>query len=79
MFTNSENTNWGLVDSRFLGNARLSYTTEDRDWRVALEVQNVFDKYYFMSKSDATANSLGVVTGVPGLPRTWSVSVEKKF
>ncbi len=79
LFTTSENTVWSHIDGRFLGNARLSYTTADEDWRVALEVQNVFDKYYFMSVSDATNNSLGVVTGVPGLPRTWSVSVERRF
>lgn len=79
LFTNSENTSWGRVDGRFLGNARLSYTTENEDWRVALEVENLFDKYYFMSKSDATANSLGVVTGVPGRPRSWSLAVERRF
>jgi len=46
---------------------------------VALEIQNLFNKYYFMSKSDVGAGSLGVVTGVPGLPRTWALSVERKF
>jgi iron complex outermembrane receptor protein len=79
LFTNSENSSWGRVDGRFLGNARLTFTTADEDWRMALEVENVFDKYYFMSVSDATANSLGVVTGVPGRPRTWSLSVERRF
>ena len=48
------------------------------DWKVSLEVQNIFDKYYFQSVSDVTT-SLGIVTGVPGLPRTWAVSVERKF
>jgi iron complex outermembrane receptor protein len=47
-------------------------------WRVSLEVQNLFDKYYFTSKSDITT-SLGEVTGVPGLPRTYLMSVERKF
>ena len=79
VFTNAENTSWSRVDDRFLGNARLAYTTADEGWRVALEVQNVFDKYYFLSRSDVTSNSLGVVTGVPGLPRTYSLSVEKRF
>lgn len=79
VFTNAENTSWSRVDGRFLGNARLSYTTGDSDWRVSLEVQNLFDKYYFVSKSDTVANALGVVTGVPGLPRTWSLSVERRF
>ena len=79
VYTNAENTPWALVEDRFLGNARLSYTTADEDWRVSLEVQNLFDKYYFLSKSDVTSNSLGVVTGVPGLPRTWSLAVERRF
>ena len=79
VYTNAENTPWALVDDRFLGNARLAYTTADEGWRIALEVQNLFDKYYFLSVSDVTSNSLGVVTGVPGMPRTWSVSVEKRF
>ena len=79
VYTNAENTPWALVEDRFLGNARLSYTTADMGWRVSLEVQNIFDKYYFLSKSDLTSNSLGVVTGVPGLPRTWSLAVEKRF
>ena len=40
--------------------------------------QNPFDKYYFLSVSDVTT-SLGLVTGVPAMPRTWAVSVERKF
>jgi iron complex outermembrane recepter protein len=79
VFTNAENSPWALVDDRFLANARLAYTSGDEKWRVALEVQNLFDKYYFLSRSDVTSNSLGVVTGVPGLPRTWSISVERRF
>ena len=79
VFTTAENTSWSRIDDRFLGNARLSYTTRDDAWRVSLEVQNIFDKYYFLSKSDVTSNSLGVVTGVPALPRTWSLAIERKF
>jgi iron complex outermembrane receptor protein len=78
IFTETTNSPWSQVDSRFLGNARLSYTTEDEEWRVALEVQNLFDKYYFMSVSDVS-RSLGAVTGVPGLPRTYALSVRKNF
>ena len=77
VFTNAENTSWAKVDGRFLANARLSWAHAE-DWRVALEVQNLFDKYYFQSVSDVTT-SLGLVTGVPGLPRTFAVSVERKF
>ncbi|TIX49048.1 TonB-dependent receptor [Alteraurantiacibacter aquimixticola] len=79
VFANSENTSWAEVEGRFLGNARLSYTTADEDWRVSLEVENLFNKYYFLSRSDVASNALGVVTGVPAMPRTWSVAVERRF
>jgi iron complex outermembrane receptor protein len=78
IFSESSNSSWSRVDGYFLGNARLSFTTADEDWRVALEVQNVFDKYYFQSKSDIT-NSLGEATGVPGMPRTWMLSLKRNF
>ena len=69
---------WATIPGRFLANGRLTWTTNNQDWKFSLEVLNLFDKYYFMSKSDITT-SLGLVTGVPGLPRTWSLSVERKF
>ncbi|WP_137680582.1 TonB-dependent receptor [Aurantiacibacter suaedae] len=78
IFTDSFNTSWSKIDSYFLGNARLGFTTADEDWNVALEVQNVFDKYYFLTVSDVTT-SLGLVTAQPGMPRTWSLSVGRKF
>jgi len=78
IFTDTTNSVWSLIPGRFLGNARVWYTTEDQAWEVALEVQNLFDKYYFQSVSDIT-RSLGLVTGVPGLPRTWQMSVKRNF
>ena len=57
---------------------RLSWADEDNAWKVSLEVQNLFDKYYFLSISDITS-SLGLQTGSPGLPRTYLLSVERKF
>ena len=78
LYTTSENTSWSEVPSYFLGNARLSFKTEKEDWEVALEVKNLFDKYYWQSVSDASA-SVGVVTGVPGMPRTWMVSLKRNF
>jgi iron complex outermembrane receptor protein len=78
LYTNAENTEFGKIDSRFLANARITYSRNET-WKVGLEVQNLFNKYYFLSKSDVSTAQLGVVTGVPGLPRTWALSVERKF
>jgi iron complex outermembrane recepter protein len=78
LFTNAENTSWGTVDGRFLANLRLSWSDPMAKWRASFEVQNLFDKYYYTSVSDVTT-SLGLVTGVPGLPRTYAASIERRF
>ncbi|WAT17092.1 TonB-dependent receptor [Aurantiacibacter sp. MUD11] len=78
IYTDTFNTVWSEIDGYFIGGARLAYTDPDDEWTVALRVDNLFDEYYFLSKSDIT-RSLGMVTGVPGRPRTWSVSVERRF
>jgi iron complex outermembrane receptor protein len=78
IYTTSENTPFSLVDDYFLTNGRIAFTTADDDWQIYGEVKNIFDKYYFLTKSDAS-NSLGIVTGMPGLPRTWTIGVKKNF
>jgi iron complex outermembrane receptor protein len=78
IFTDTANTPFSEIEGRFLANARLSYEHHEGGWEAWLEIQNLFDKYYFMSVSDIT-RSLGSVTGVPGLPRTWALTVKKTF
>ncbi len=77
LYTTAENTSWSRVDGRFLANAHVTWAS-DKNWKVAAEVQNLFDKYYFQSVSDVTT-AFGGVTGVPGKPRTYALSVERKF
>ena len=69
---------WSKIDSRILANARLSWSDQKDAWKVSFEVRNLTDEYYFQTKGDVTT-SLGTVSGVPGLPRTYLVSVERKF
>src|SRR6185369_1117490 len=78
IFTDTFNTPYSQIDGRFLANARLTYENSDKDWKAWIEVQNLFDKYYFLSVSDIT-RSLGAITAVPALPRTWSITVKKEF
>jgi iron complex outermembrane recepter protein len=42
-------------------------------------VTNLFDKYYFLSKFDLTGAGAGAITGQPGRPREWAVTIKKKF
>jgi iron complex outermembrane recepter protein len=78
LYTSSENSIWSKIPGRFIGNGQISFTTEDRDWKVTVEGKNLFNKYYFSSVSDATTG-LGIVSGVPALPRTFAVSVKRTF
>jgi len=66
------------IDGYFLGNARLTWKSPERDWSVGLEVQNLFDKYYFTSLYEQYA-SPRTVSGAPGLPRTWALTVKRNF
>jgi iron complex outermembrane recepter protein len=78
VFADAFNAPTNLVDGRFLGNVRLSYTTGDKAWQISAEVQNVFNKYYFQTVEDGAA-PFGAITANPGLPRTWAVSVKRTF
>ena len=78
VYTDAFNTPNNLVDGRFLGNARLSYTTADKAWQVSLEVQNVFNKYYYATIEDGKS-AFGAITASPGLPRTWAVTLKRTF
>lgn len=70
---------YGTVPSYTLSNARLTWRNAEEDLSVALEVTNLFDKYYFISKFDLTGAGAGGITGQPGRPREWAVTVKKNF
>ena len=61
-------------DGYTLANARLTYRSPDRNWSVALEVSNLFDKYYFINKFVSS-----YALGQPGAPREWSLTVRRNF
>ncbi|MES2605231.1 MAG: TonB-dependent receptor, partial [Pseudomonadota bacterium] len=77
VYTNAENTVWAKIPGRLVSNAHITWANDD-GWKLGLEVQNLTDKYYFQSVADITT-SLGLVTGVPAMPRTYSAFVERKF
>ena len=64
-----------VVDSYTIANARLTYETADRDWLVALEVTNLFDKLYYLNKFTNT----WYATAQPGRPQEWAVTLRRKF
>ena len=57
-------------------NGRLSYTTPDDGWTLALSVTNMFNKFYYYNKF---AQNGFAISGSPSLPREWLVSIRKTF
>ena len=70
---------FGQMPSNTLANARITWRNPNKDLEVAFEVTNVFDKYYYTSKFDLNGAGAGLISGTPGRPREWAVSIKKKF
>ncbi|KRA80750.1 TonB-dependent receptor [Altererythrobacter sp. Root672] len=79
VYTNAVNAPTNLIEGYTVANARLTWKNEDGDLELGLEVTNLFDKYYFQTLFDLTRAGAGFVTGLPGRPREWAVSVKKTF
>lgn len=78
IFTNAANLPNSLIDSYTLADARITWRDETNDWEAALEVTNLFDKYYFLTKFDLSGIS-GFTTGQPGRPREWAFTIKRRF
>jgi iron complex outermembrane receptor protein len=62
------------VDSYDIVNARLTYRSPDRDWSLALEATNLFDKTYYINKVVTQYAS-----GQPGRPREIALTLRRNF
>lgn len=60
-------------------NARLTWENEDKDVAVSLEVTNLTDEYYYLSRFNLLGAGAGFDKALPAAPREWAVTVKKKF
>ena len=77
-FYNSINNAFNEVEGYNLVNARLTFDSAARNWSLSAAVTNLFDKFYYTGKAE-NIGSFGVVTGNPGRPREWSVTLRRNF
>lgn len=61
-----------------LANARITWRNLDEDLEISAEVTNLFDKYYFRTFA-ADGVDPTFVTGQPGRPREWALTLKKHF
>jgi iron complex outermembrane recepter protein len=78
LFTNGFNATTNRIEAYDLANARLTWKDNKNAWEAALEVINLTDKYYFLTRFDQFISS-GVTDGQPGRPREYAFTVKKKF
>jgi len=77
-YTQTANDPLGFTPARTLLNARLTWRSEDSGLSVSAEVTNVTNKLYYNVVFD-NRGSNQTVTGFPGAPREWAVTVKKVF
>ena len=78
VFADPVNAPTNRIDGYFLANGRLSYATANKDWQIALEVRNIFDKYYYLTLLQNGAVPQ-YISAEPGRPRTFAVTLKRNF
>jgi iron complex outermembrane receptor protein len=78
LYTNGTNAATNRIESYTLANARLMWRNGGGEWEGALEVTNITDKYYFLTRFDQFTLT-GITDGQPGRPREWALTVKRRF
>jgi iron complex outermembrane receptor protein len=73
------NTVYNLIDSYILTNARLIWSSADDTWDAALEITNLTNEYYYLTKFDQYLSGGGTLAGQPGPPRQYGITVRRRF
>jgi iron complex outermembrane recepter protein len=60
-------------------NGRLTWKNAADDVSVSLEVTNITDKYYYLSRFNLIGAGAGFDKVLPAAPREWALSIKKKF
>lgn len=60
-------------------NGRITWKNADEDLSISLEVQNITDEYYYLSRFNLLGAGAGFDKALPAAPREWAISVKKTF
>lgn len=77
-YYNSINNPGSLIEGRSVFNGRIGYESADGVWALNANVSNIFNKFYLTGVAE-NQGSFGVITGNPGRPREWSVTLRRTF
>jgi iron complex outermembrane recepter protein len=60
-------------------NGRMTWRNADENLSVSLEVTNITDKYYYLSRFNLLGAGAGFDKALPAQPREWALSIRKEF
>jgi iron complex outermembrane recepter protein len=78
LYTNGFNAATNLIEAYTLANARVTWRNAESGWEAALEVTNLTDEYYFITRFDQFTLT-GISDGQPARPREYALTVKRKF
>lgn len=80
IYTNGNNLPTAYIDAYSLVNARITWRQAGGKWESALELTNLTDKWYMVSRGDAyNTPGAGTTDAQPGRPREFAITVKRKF
>ena len=68
-----------LMPGKSLFNARLTYNNDDHNFTIAAGVVNLFNKFYYINVFDYQPLGYPQTDAQPAAPRTWSLTITKRF
>ena len=74
-YTGSTNSDRSRIGAYTLLNARLTYRTGDKNWEASLEVTNLTDKFYYVTKVDPGS----FLWAQPSRPREWALTIKRNL
>jgi iron complex outermembrane receptor protein len=78
-YAEAVNADTNLVDDVGLVNLAFWWTSSTEEWRAALRVTNLTDKFYYATKFDRSPAPNFATWGQPGAPREWLFSLTRSF
>ena len=74
---NTINNALAKIPAFSLVNAGLTWKSADEDWQLAAQVSNLTNELYYTGIGQS--NNTAMVTGAPGAPRQWWLTLKRKF
>jgi len=75
----SPTATYGILGGYTVSDLRVTWRNARGDLDVTVYGNNIFDKYYYYSKFDLTQAGAGTITGAPGQPLMWGLTIKKTF